>query len=232
MTNEKLNNNNAWQAKLEDTDALQEYTLPDKNAVWESLYGKLNKEHRPKFFWYQMAAASIIAVVTIISFLRSTNNNNVVQQPSVKLQQQHVVPGELIEKAVIEKTNAPHPIAKIKSTRKKIEKPFKQIAEIPEIEITGTSQTQPVLINEAKTVPPVLKDSVVKTPTIIAKAPKRLKIVHANELDNEGSCLNMAESRIPARIKIFNQDIYTDYTLAAHNTGAGISILKHKTSPN
>ena len=228
MTSEKSNNNN-WKIKLEDADALQEYTLQNKNASWESLYNKLHKKQRPKFLWYWMAAACLITIIAVGVFIyHPANNNMAIKNPLKTEQQQNAVTQQPSQQSAIQKINK-HELAKVKSINANINKPIKHVTDKNEIIIIDSFVLNLDELTNIKTDLPVLKDSIIQT-TAIVIASKKMKIVHANELDDDGSNINMVQSRIPSRTKFLNQDIYTDYTLST--PGLGFTIPKHKGSPS
>jgi len=228
MTSEKSNNNN-WKIKLEDADALQEYTLQNKNASWENLYDKLLKKQRPKLLWYWMAAACLITIIAVgVSIYHPVNNNVAIKNSLETKQQQNAVTKQPSQQSAIQKINK-HELAKNKSISPHINKPIKHVADKNEIVIIDSSVLNLDELTNIKTALHVSKDSIIQT-TAIVLAPKKMKIVHANELDDDGSNINMVQSRIPSRTKFLNQDIYTDYTLST--PGLGFTIPKHKGSPS
>jgi len=228
MINEKLNNDN-WKVKLEDADALPEYALQKKHAAWENLYDKLHKKQQPKILWYWIAAACVITAIIVISFMQQPDKNNVAIRTSIKTQlQQNTVAQQTTQQLSIKKTNTTFKVVKNKSINTNINKLIKPADNKYEIVIAESPVLQRNELADIKTELPIIKDSTIQATAAIA--PKKMKIVHANELDDDGTNINMVQNRVPSRLKFLNQDIYTDYTLSAPASGFGI--IKHKTSPS
>jgi hypothetical protein len=229
MTSEKLNNNN-WKAKLEDVDALQEYALQNKNAAWESLHDQLHKKQKAKFVWYWMAAACLITAIAAVSVMHHPVNNNITIHAVVKTQpQQSSVEQQASQHSEIKRINATHVIVKMKSININLHKPIQHDNDKNEIIIEDSNVSIHNELANIKVELPILKDSLAQIITI-ATAPKKMQILHANELDDDGSNINIVRSRIPSRKRFLNQDIYSDYTLSA--PASGLSISKHKNSPS
>jgi len=226
MTNEK---SNSWKAKLEDANELREYSLQNKNAAWESLYDKLHEKSKPKRLWYWMAAACVIAVITIVSIRHHSVNDNIAIHRSVKSKpQRNPVAKQSDQQSANKKIIVTHDVVKTKTINTNIDKAIKQTISKNEIAITDNSVLKHEELTNTKIELPVLKDSMAQTTISVLSAPKKMKVVHVNELDDDGSNINMAQNRIPSRIKFLNQDIYTDYTLSVPTSG--INILKNKNS--
>ena len=82
-TNEKAGSNN-WKNKLEDAGALSSFLLPDKNAAWEKLHGRLHEQPAKKRAgWYWLAAACIIALISVPFLLLTKKQavNTVINKP-------------------------------------------------------------------------------------------------------------------------------------------------------
>jgi hypothetical protein len=80
MSNERTSERTDWKARLESPGALPAQGLPDREAAWEKLYGRL-REHPPRrrIAWYWIAAACFPLLLGLLFLLMGRQPRGPVQ---------------------------------------------------------------------------------------------------------------------------------------------------------
>jgi hypothetical protein len=237
MLNENHNKPN-WKSRLEEVSCLPDQLLTDKNASWEKLHSRLHaKPRRIKPLWYWVAAACLLVAITI-PFLTAHKNpealvknepdKNTLKKPFIATSDvKEIAPVAVIVEPV-EKKQIATPASLPGSVKNKEDK----IKNDRTIAAKGLDE---LIIKEQA--PIVLAQPVVETiaisKPIIAASPKKLKVVHINELGTPVMLpYNLAhvDDYGPVQIKLINQEIYNNSSSPSNNTS--FSIFKTRNSPS
>jgi hypothetical protein len=232
MIKEKSAGNN-WKEGLEDADNLPGYVLQNKQAAWEKMHARLHeKKTGNKLNRYWVAAACLLIALSLMLIKAGKKNNLVIVHTTATSQPEKVVekPEPLIIKTAETNNNSVSPVKRQRIVTSKKKELKNSVTKIEEK--TNDSALQPAVIMPAtQAVSAIIKDSAGQSVTAILPLQKKMKVMHINELDNNGN-INMVhtQKRLPARIKFLNQDIYTDYTVMPSHTG--FNILKLHSTPS
>lgn len=230
MTGESRSKHN-WISKVEDVPALSAEALPDKNAAWEKLYSRLNKEPcRSMVVWYWAAAACLMLV-----FILTMMNSDKIQEAVVRNSSQKNKPQPLKSTMITGKEKITVSAAQPSIQPKKaVEIPLqvirKKIFTKNEIDIENTSENITADKKDIKGLSLLNVDTI----QTIAHAPvkSKLRVVHINELDPAPPVANLArsEARRTPHFKFINPEVYTGFSLP--QSSVGFTILKHKQAPS
>jgi hypothetical protein len=238
MPNEN-SNKPAWKTKLDDTQGLEFFLLPDKALSWEKLSGRLEKKKdRKALIWYWTAACFFI--VSGVTLWMLSKNTQTVVVPSVaskpviiKIKDNSWSKNEDAVKISVGPADSPgskNSLLKI-PTPKKISEPQKQNFE----EIFPVTVAQNVVSANDLHEQVAEQNPPIKTVSLAEVLPKKkLRVVHINELgeameppanfahrDDDGAL----------RLKLINQNVYGSSTTVPNSLSFYISRSK-TVSPN
>jgi hypothetical protein len=237
MLNENHNKPN-WKSRLEEVSSLPDLILADKNASWEKLHGRLHtKPRRIKPWWYWVAAACLLGAITIPFLTAHKKQEALVKNEPTKtvLKKTGVAASdvkEIVPVAVIAGPVEKKQIATPASLPGSVENKEDKIKDDRLIAATGLdeptiTQQDPIVLPQ-----PVLEAIAVSNP-IIAPAPRKLKVIHINELGTPVVLpYNLAhvDDYSPVQIKLINQEIYNNSSTISNNTS--FNIFKTRNSPS
>jgi hypothetical protein len=237
MLNENHNKPN-WKSRLEEVSSLPDLLLADKNASWEKLHGRLHvKPRRIKPWWYWVAAACLLGAITIPFLTAHKKQEALVKNEPTKtvLKKTGVAASdvkEIVPVAVIAGPVEKKQIATPASLPGSVENKEDKIKDDRLIAATGLdeptiTQQDPIVLPQ-----PVLEAIAVSNP-IIAPAPRKLKVIHINELGTPVVLpYNLAhvDDYSPVQIKLINQEIYNNSSTISNNTS--FNIFKTRNSPS
>jgi hypothetical protein len=237
MLNENHNKPN-WKSRLEEVSSLPDHLLADKNASWEKLHGRLHaKPRRIKPWWYWVAAACLLGAITIPfltvhkkqeALVKNEPTKTVLKKAGVTASDVKEIAPIAVIVAPVEKKQKATPASLPGSVKNKEYK----IKDDRLIAATGLdepiiTQQNPIVLSQ-----PVVEVIAVLNP-IIAAAPKKLKVVHINELGTPVILpYNLAhiDDYGPVQIKLINQEIYNNSSTISNNTS--FNIFKTRNSPS
>jgi hypothetical protein len=217
---------------------LPDQLLTDKNASWEKLHGRLHaKPRRIKPLWYWVAAACLLVAITIPFLIAHKKQEALVKNEPAKAilkkpasaasAVKEITPVAVFVDPVEKKqiaTQASFP-GSVKNKEEKIKN---------ERTIAAKGLDEPIITQQNPIVlpQPIVETIAVSNPTIAA-APKKLKVVHINELGTPVMLpYNLAHVADygPVQIKLINQEIYNNSSSPSNNTS--FSIFKTRNSPS
>jgi hypothetical protein len=237
MLNENHNKPN-WKSRLEEVSSLPDLLLADKNASWEKLHGRLHaKPRRVKALWYWVAAACLLGAITI-PFLtvhkkqevlvKSEPAKTVLRKPAMVAPTVKEMAPVAVIIAPVEKKQKTTP-ASLPGSVKNKENKIKG-----DRLIATTGLDEPIITQQDPIVlPQPLVEAIAVSNPIVAAAPKKLKVVHINELGTPVILpYNLAhvDDYGPVQIKLINQEIYNNSSTLSNNTR--FNIFKTRNSPS
>lgn len=221
-----------WKKGLENAEDLAGYVLENKQAAWEDLHARLyDNKSTNKPAWYWMAAACLLIAVSFF-LIKTGKYSNPVEGTTTQsaIEKKKPVIPVVVEEAAVTNNTAAILSEKEKKVKRYNKTSIKAIINT-EQKINDSIAQLPVVLTVPETAVVELKDSAVQTITAIAPIKKKLKLVHVNELDDDGTNrILQAQKHLPARIRFLNQDIYTDHT--ASSSGPGLYIIKFHSTPS
>ena len=230
MSNENRNNTIKWKSKLDELDSLPGETLPDKNAMWEKLHGRIDgRKNIRKIFWYRAAAACLLIALMIPGMLSRKIKNNIVQYKVLPIQ----IKGPAIhEELYLKKKDtiaaiSSAPVEKKSALKIEVNNNRNAIADSNKERIESKDQ---IVVDQISSV--IVTDSPVLS---IALMPlkKKLKVVHINELGDPVEVSPDVANRKDLhsfQLKLATQEVYINPAVAFNKNG--FTILKTKSSPN
>ena len=205
MKNNNSNNAPGWKRRLED---FEEDPSIDLHASWEKLQGKKpvkKQQHRYAFYWLTAASVALIAVLIInLNSSKTTGNTG-----------HAVTKGDTVKAFIENRTliiNSQQPLAVQATPLLK-----NKIATIPQAPVVlknnAALEEIPLLITEASSVQNISLPDSVSSPVIAGKTPpKKLKLVHINEItsgkDTNGLVQQEAKPYFP--ITYPTKQVYTN----------------------
>lgn len=236
MSNENHNNFYNWKSKLEELESLPGEIMPDKNAMFEKIYTRLEgRELHRKPMWYWIAAACVVFAF-MISLLITNKKNHQMANTELKRNQ----PEKLASVAtVIRKKKSitiKNPVLSEKNVAmnsdKKNEKIYKNIHKnkAVQLRVSDTVSTQ----NQIAEIVNDSSQAIDSSTSLVSAIPvkKRLPVVHVNELgdpDNIPQVAHNSEKQSVHFLQLASQEVYDGPTASITKNFATINF---KTSPN
>lgn len=174
-----------WRSRLGEVKSLPDQLLPDKNAAWEKLHGRLQSNpRRIKPLWYWAAACLLVSLTIPYLTINKKQQAWVKNKPAKTVSKQTtsiepVVKGNevrnvIIVTAVNKEVKKP---ASISNNKKDFEREIQKRQPIP-----AAGFNEPIITaQQQKTTLPQRANELSAVPVVTAGA--RLKVVHINELD-------------------------------------------------
>jgi hypothetical protein len=215
MSIKKQNNPSGWKGKLDELDCLPGETIPDNNASWQKLQGRLQEKKRSrKALWY-WAAAVVLPVLMLSFWLISRKENELTAALPVQEQTRKTITEVLPVQdndtvaAMVVMQNEKKPFV---NTNKGIEHEIPGSTVIKE-PITGTiTDDTTAFVKITPVIIPLAPVDTSVTAVAIQPVKKKLKVVHINELNEPGLPARIAfpgEDYSVLQFRLINQQVYS-----------------------
>jgi hypothetical protein len=236
MLHEKPNESFHWKNKLDELDYLPDEPLRDKAASWEKLHNRLRKKPvSRKAIWYWLAAACVLIIAGVLLIIPNQDHDQIAEKENLSIPEQpknKSVTAKEEKALIISEKPIPGAIKKptvIASAKKKDHSVLKitMIKGNAAEDSVATKQSLPEVIVHSNQAQDTLNTKAVTT----AAAPKKLRVVHINEIVKPSEEMPLARVTLQASLqrKLSYQNNFPALTLSKN---ASDNLVKIKLAPS
>ncbi len=234
MSNENPNNTPPWRNKLDELEHLPGSAF-NRDAAWDSLYGRLRSRKGKKISWYWIAAACLLFGL-MITLLNHDKNTSQPANKETVVKQSKEIKKPILKVEEVNKNENEHNAVLIKD---KIvttpNKPIQRNRRVTPTEVVTKVHPDDVAISYPEKEPVVKPLQIINTNSTTAVLPqkKKLNVVHINELGDpliESSDITRIADIHSFQLKFGNGEVLSNSPVASKPSG--LIILKTKPSSN